>query len=59
MNSCQETETKVVWPCFKVFWFSEDNPTGPNERAKKKRLTEEEVDRQYQRVDRNALCQLN
>ena len=25
---CQETEAKMVWPCFKVFWFSKDNPTG-------------------------------
>ena len=23
----QETEAKMVWPCFKVFWFSKDNPT--------------------------------
>ena len=29
------------------------------ERKKKKRQTEEEVGRQYQRVDRNGLCQLN
>ena len=29
------------------------------ERKKKKRQTEEEVGRQYQRVDRNRLCQLN
>ena len=33
------------------------NPIGYNER--KKRQTEEEVGRQYQRVDRNGLCQLN
>ena len=30
----------MVWPCFKVFWFSKDNPTGHSERKKKK-----EVDR--------------
>ena len=42
-----------------VFWFSKDNPTGHSERKKKKRQTEEEVGRQYQRVDRNGLCQLN
>ena len=24
----QETEAKMVWPCFKVFWSSKDNPTG-------------------------------
>ena len=32
---------------------------GHSERKKKKRQTEEEVGRQYQRVDRNGLCQLN
>ena len=55
----QETETKMVWPRFKVFWFSKVNPTGCSERKKKKRQTEEEVGRQYQRVNRNGLCQLN
>ena len=40
-------------------WSSKDNPTGHSERKKKKRQTEEEVGRQYQRVDRNGLCQLN
>ena len=43
----------------KVLWFNKDNPTGHSERKKKKRQTEEEVGRQYQRVDRNGLCQLN
>ena len=55
----QEMETKKVWPRFKVFWFSKDNPIGHSEREKKKRQTEEEVGRQYQRVDRNGLCQLD
>ena len=52
---------KLRWfgPCLKVFWFSKDNPTGHSGRKKKKRQTEEEVERQYQRVDRNGLCQLN
>ena len=27
---------KMVWPCFKVFWFSKDNPTRHSERKKKK-----------------------
>ena len=31
----------MIWPCFKVFWFSKDNPTGHSERKKKKRQTEE------------------
>ena len=43
----------------KLRWFGKDNPTGHSERKKKKRQTEEEVGRQYQRVDRNGLCQLN
>ena len=30
----------MVCPCFKVFWFSKDNPTGHSERKKKKRQTE-------------------
>ena len=55
----QETKAKMVWPCLKVFWFRKDNPTGHSERKKKKKQTEEEVGRQYQRVDRNGLCQLN
>ena len=46
----------MIWPCFKVFWSSKDNPTGHSERKKKKRQTEEEVGRQYQRVDGNGLC---
>ena len=52
-------EAKMVWSCFKVFWSSNDNPTGHSERKKKKRQTEEEVGRQYQSVDRNGLCELN
>ena len=39
----------MVWPCFKVFCFSKDSPTGHSEW--KKRQTQEEVGRQYQRVD--------
>ena len=38
-DSGQETEAKMVWPCFKVFWFSKDNYTGHSERKKKKRQT--------------------
>ena len=65
----------MVWLRFKVFWLSKDNSTGHSERTKKKeadrrrggtvkgqrkkRQTEEEVGRQYQKVDRNGLCQLN
>ena len=37
----------MVWPCFKVFWSSKDNPTGYSERKNKKRQTEEEMGRQY------------
>ena len=38
----------MVWPRFKVFWFSKDNPIGHSERKKKRRQTEEEVGRQSQ-----------
>ena len=48
---------KLRW--FGHVLFSKDNPTGHSERKKKKRQTEEEVGRQYQRMDRNGLCQLN
>ena len=48
----------MVWACFKVSWLIINNPTGHNKRNKKKRQTEEEVGRQYQRADRNGLCQL-
>ena len=51
--------TKMVWPHFKVVWFSKDNPTRHSERKKKKRQAEEEVGRQYQRLERNGLRQLN
>ena len=55
----QKTKANMVWPCLKIFWLSKDNPTGHSERKKKERQTEEEVGRQYQKVDRNGLCQLN
>ena len=46
----------MVWPHFKDFWFSRDNPIGLSERKMKKRQTEEEVGKQYQRVDRNRIA---
>ena len=48
---------KLRW--FKVFWLSKDNPKGHSERKRKKRQTEEEVERQYQIVDTNRLFQLS
>ena len=45
----------MVWPCFKIFGFSKDNPTRHSDRKKKKRQAGEEVGRPYQRVDRNGL----
>ena len=39
--------------------FSKDNPTGHSERKQKKRQTEKEGGRQYQRVDRNGICHLS
>ena len=55
----KKQKAKMICPCLKVFWFNKDNPAGHSETKKKKRQTEEEVERQYQRVDRNGLCQLN
>ena len=55
----KKRKLRWFWPCLKVFWFSKDNPTGHSERKKKKRQIEKEVGRQYQRVDRNGLSQLN
>ena len=46
----------MVWPRFKVFWFSKDNPIGHSEREKKKRQAEEEVEKQYEIVDRNTIA---
>ena len=51
---------KLRWlAMFQGLLVSKDNPTGRRERKKKKRQTEEEVGRQYQRVDRNGLFPLN
>ena len=44
----------MVRPRFNLFWFSKGNPTGHSKM--KKRQTEEEVGRQYQREDKNGLC---
>ena len=47
----------------KLRWFGHvsrsSGHTGHSERKKKKKQTEEEVGRQYQRVDRNGLRKLN
>ena len=55
----KKRKLRCFGPRFNVFWLSKDNPTGHSERTKKMRQTEEEVGRQYQRVDRIGLCQLN
>ena len=48
----QETESKMVWPLFKVFWFSKDNPTGHSEKEKEKEAARRRVSgRQYQRMN--------
>ena len=39
----------MVWPCFKVFWFSKDNPTRYSERKKKK-----EADRRRGAISKNG-----
>ena len=30
------TDTNMVWPRHKIFWFSKDNPTGHNERKRRR-----------------------
>ena len=69
VNQCYNNVYPVFIPCNRCFdwsgWFGHVSrssglaKTGHSERKKKKRQTEEEVGRQYQRVDRNGLCQLN
>ena len=39
----QETEAKMVWPCYKVFWFSKKQSYRAQWREKKKKQSEEEV----------------
>ena len=46
----------MVWPRFEVSWFSRDNAIGHNEMNKKTRQTEEEVGKQYEKVDRNRIA---
>ena len=44
-NPGQEMEAKMVWPCFKAFWFRKDYSTGHGERKKKTAQKEEEQGR--------------
>ena len=46
----------MVWPRFKVFWFSRDNPVGHSERKRKKRQIEEEVGKQCEKVDSHRIA---
>ena len=41
----------MVWPHFKVLWFSKDNPTEHSERKKNKRQTEEDNMKELMRMD--------
>ena len=50
-------EINVVWLRLKVFWLSEDDSKGDSER-KMKRLTEDEVGRQYKNMDRDGLSHI-
>ena len=45
----------MIWPHLKILWHSEDNSAGDNERSKKERTTEEEMERYYQGMDRDAV----
>ena len=55
-NPIQETETKMVWPRFKVFWFSRDNHIGHTERKKEKEADRRRGGKQYEKVDRNRIA---
>ena len=46
----------MLWPRFNVFWFSTDKPIGHSERKQIYRQTEEEVGKQYAKVDRNRIA---
>ena len=66
-NKKQQELKKIVFLCqmagkhgaMAVYSYTLTTTKTHSERKKKKRQTEEEMGRQYQRVDRNGLYQLN
>ena len=48
----------MVWSRLTLKWPVKDNLAGHSERKEKTRQTEEEMGRQYQKVDRDGLCKV-
>ena len=54
----KETQTAVVWPCFPFNRFGHNHLARHSERGKKSSLTEKQVGRQHQRMDRPGVRQV-
>ena len=54
----KETQTAVVWSCLRFIRFCQNYLARHSERGKKTRLTEEEVGRQHQGMDRPGVRQI-
>ena len=54
----KETQTVVVWPCFPFIRSGQNRLARHSERGKKTRQTEEEVERQHQKMDRPGVRQV-
>ena len=54
----EETQTAVVWSCVLFIGSGQNHLARHSERGKKTRLTEEEVGRQPQGMDRPGVCQV-
>ena len=54
----KETQTAVVWSCFRFIRSGQNHLARHSERGKKTRQTEEEVERQHQGIDRPGVHQV-
>ena len=54
----KETQTAVVWSCLPFIRSGQNRLARDNERGKKTRLTEEDVGRQHQGMDRPGVRQV-
>ena len=57
-DDCKETQTAVVWSCLPFIRSGQNHLARHSEREKKTRLTEEEVGRQHQGMDRPGVRQV-
>ena len=55
----KETQTAVVWSCFRLIRSGPNHLARHSERGKKTRQTEEEVGRQHQGMDRPGIRQVS